>query len=106
MPSQNCYGQKSEIWIHEDYFSVFITIPIKSTSKVEVGIPNYITITGLSMKKYGLIKKCLASCLLTLFDVATSAKCIGIGNEDTCYSTRWQLGHKGRMNLNYNWNPL
>ena len=43
-------AKKTEIWFREDYFSALITIPIKSTFKVEVGTPNSIKITGLSIK--------------------------------------------------------
>ena len=41
---------KKQILFREDYFSALITIPIKSTFKVEVGTPNSIKITGLSIK--------------------------------------------------------
>ena len=49
---------KKGIWFREDYLSTLLTIPIKSTFKVEVGTPNSISITGLFIKKYGLMKMC------------------------------------------------
>ena len=49
--SQTFTAKTTEIWFHEDYFTALITIPIKSTFKVEVGTPNSIKITGLSIKK-------------------------------------------------------
>lgn len=50
MPSQNFYGQKTEIWFRDDYILALITIPIKSTLKVEDVTSNCIKITGLSIK--------------------------------------------------------